>query len=119
MVVAEYEGGRYLVSMLGKDANWCSTSASPGGGRQVLTAWPAPVTAYGEFEGLRLPAGGKAVWKLPDADLDYIDVTITELHYDAAQLARCPRPRRREGLACRCATPDGWDAAGAGRCPGG
>jgi hypothetical protein len=22
VVVAEYEGGRYLVSMLGKDANW-------------------------------------------------------------------------------------------------
>jgi hypothetical protein len=94
VVVAEYEGGRYLVSMLGKDANWCSTSASPGGGRQVLTAWPAPVTAYGEFEGLRLPAGGKAVWKLPDGDLDYINVTITELHYDAgaAGPASAPAP---------------------------
>jgi hypothetical protein len=62
------------------------------GGRQVLTAWPAPVTAYGEFEGLRLPVRGKAVWKLPDGDLEYVDVTITELHYAAGAPDRVPAP---------------------------
>jgi Family of unknown function (DUF6544) len=44
--------------------------------------WSTPVTGYGEFEGLRLPARGKAVYKLPGGDFDYIDVTITGLHYD-------------------------------------
>src|SRR5580693_7902635 len=67
------------------------------GGRQVLTAWPTPVTAYGEFEGLRLPAGDKAVWKLPDADLDYIDVTITELHYDVGAAGPVPAPAPEGG----------------------
>jgi hypothetical protein len=62
------------------------------GGRQVLTAWSTPVTAYGEFEGLKLPTGGKAVWKLPDGDLDYIDVTITELRYDAGTAGPVPAP---------------------------
>jgi len=44
--------------------------------------WSTPVTGYGEFEGLRLPTRGKATWKLPGGDLEYIEVTITDLHYD-------------------------------------
>ena len=52
--------------------------------------WSTPVTGYGEFEGLLLPAVGKAIYKLPGGDLDYIDVTITDLHYDSA-----PAPERR------------------------
>jgi Family of unknown function (DUF6544) len=44
--------------------------------------WSTPVTGYGEFEGLRLPATGKAIYKLPGGDLEYINVTLTELHYD-------------------------------------
>ena len=44
--------------------------------------WSTPVTGYGEFEGLRLPACGKAIYKLTGGDLEYIDVTITDLHYD-------------------------------------
>jgi deazaflavin-dependent oxidoreductase (nitroreductase family) len=35
LVVAEYEGGRYLVSMLGKDANWVH-NVRAAGGRAVL-----------------------------------------------------------------------------------
>jgi hypothetical protein len=54
--------------------------------------WSTPVTAYGEFESLRLPARGKAVWKLPDADFDYIDVSITELNYDVGAAGRVPAP---------------------------
>jgi hypothetical protein len=44
--------------------------------------WSTPITGYSEFEGLRLPATGKAIYKLPDGDLEYINVTLTELHYD-------------------------------------
>ena len=46
--------------------------------------WSTPITGYGEFEGLRLPASGKAIYEFPDGDLEYINVTITELHYDTA-----------------------------------
>ena len=46
--------------------------------------WSTPFTGYGEFEGLRLPATGKAIYKLPGGDLEYINVTLTELHYDTA-----------------------------------
>ena len=44
--------------------------------------WSTPVTGYGEFEGLRLPVGGPAIWKLPEEDFAYIEVTVTDLHYD-------------------------------------
>ena len=49
--------------------------------------WSTPFTGYGEFEGLRLPTRGTAVYKLPAGDLEYIDVTVTELRYDTG-LAR-------------------------------
>ena len=49
--------------------------------------WSTPVTGYGEFEGLRLPARGKAIYRLPGGDLEYIDVTITDLHYDTGAAA--------------------------------
>ena len=46
--------------------------------------WSTPITGYGEFVGLRLPVCGKALYKLPDGDLDYIEVTVTGLHYETA-----------------------------------
>ena len=48
-----------------------------------LATWSVPVIEYGEVEGLRLPVRVKAVWKLADGDLDYIDVRITQLQYEA------------------------------------
>jgi hypothetical protein len=50
--------------------------------------WSTPITGYGEFEGLRLPARGKAAFKLPGGDFDYIDVTVTDVHYDTGAAPR-------------------------------
>ena len=50
--------------------------------RQQPGTWSTPITGYGEFEGLRLPARGKAIYKFPGGDLEYIDVALTGLHYD-------------------------------------
>jgi hypothetical protein len=48
-----------------------------------LRPWTAPTYAYGEFEGLRLPVRGAAVWTLPDGtELEYITVELTEVEYD-------------------------------------
>ena len=44
--------------------------------------WSTPITGYGEFEGLRLPARGKPAFKLPGGDFEYIEVTVTGLRYD-------------------------------------
>ncbi len=48
-----------------------------------LRPWTAPTYAYGEFEGLRLPVSGAAVWTLPDGtELPYIEVELTDVEYD-------------------------------------
>ena len=48
-----------------------------------MPARPAPTYAYGEFEGLRLPTSGAAVWTLPDGtELPYIEVELTDVAYD-------------------------------------
>jgi hypothetical protein len=57
-------------------------SAMAGSGSRLAT-WSVPITEYGEIEGLRLPVRVKAVWRLTDGDLDYIDVRITQLQYAA------------------------------------
>ncbi len=53
------------------------------GGRFELRPWSAPAYAYGEFEGLRLPVRGAAVWTLPDGTaFPYIDVELTDVAFD-------------------------------------
>ncbi len=48
-----------------------------------LRPWSAPTHAYGEFEGLRLPVKGAAVWTLPDGTrLPYIEVELLEVVSD-------------------------------------
>lgn len=44
--------------------------------------WSTPISAYGEFNGLRLPVRGQGVWKLPDGDFAYIDLGIPQLEYN-------------------------------------
>jgi hypothetical protein len=50
-----------------------------------LETWSTPVYEYGELAGLRLPVRGGAVWKLAEGDLEYADITITSLEYDAVE----------------------------------
>jgi len=51
-------------------------------GTYELDTWSTPITEYGEYEGLKLPVKAKAVWKLKEGDLEYIDVVITDLAYN-------------------------------------
>ncbi|WP_292388916.1 DUF6544 family protein [Methanosarcina sp. UBA5] len=53
-----------------------------GNGRFELENWSTPIREYGEFEGLRLPIKGAAVWNLREGDMEYIDATVTDLKYD-------------------------------------
>jgi hypothetical protein len=50
------------------------------------TPWSTPVTAYGEFCGLKIPVAGQAVWHLPSGDFTYIDLRVEEITYDSG----CP-----------------------------
>jgi hypothetical protein len=74
------------IHRLGARRYWTAGASRP-------ETWSTPVAGYGEFEGLRLPARGTAIYKLPGGDLEYIDVTITDLHYDTGAAAPEGRPR--------------------------
>jgi hypothetical protein len=47
-----------------------------------LENWSTPIKEYGEFEGIKLPIKGAGVWNLKEGDLEYIDVTVTDLQYN-------------------------------------
>jgi hypothetical protein len=49
---------------------------------RALETWETPVGRYGELAGLRLPATGSAVWKLPSGDLDYIELEVTGVAFE-------------------------------------
>ncbi len=47
-----------------------------------LDTWSTPISAYGEFAGLKLPSHGSAEWNLPDGDLSYIQLELKEIEYE-------------------------------------
>lgn len=47
-----------------------------------LDPWSTPILEYGMRAGLRIPVRGKAVWHLESGDLDYADLTITDVVYN-------------------------------------
>jgi hypothetical protein len=53
-----------------------------GDGAFSLEKWSTPITAYGVFNGLRLPAQGQAVWHLASGDLVYAELEIVDIVYN-------------------------------------
>ena len=51
-------------------------------GEYVKDTWETPMTRYGEFNGLRLPVEGEAVWRMSSGDFSYIRLEITALEYN-------------------------------------
>jgi hypothetical protein len=66
----------------GKVTNFVAPRYRTVSGTSELTPWSTPITAYGEFGGFKLPVKGKAVWKLPEGDLEYMDVVFPALEYN-------------------------------------
>jgi len=56
------------------------------GGQYSLDTWSTPVSAYREFNGVRMPTEGRGVWNLSSGDLPYIKPRVTGIEYN--RLAR-------------------------------
>ena len=67
----------------GRLTNFVARRYAIAGKSRDLRTWSVPVSGYGKFEGLKLPVRVKAVWKLTEGDREDIDVTLTDLRYDA------------------------------------
>lgn len=51
-------------------------------GAYTLDTWATPFTEYATMAGLYLPVRGQAVWRLPQGDLPYADLTLTSVEYN-------------------------------------
>lgn len=50
--------------------------------RGGLESWTNPITAYGEFDGVRVPVAGEGVWNYATGDFSYIRWHVTNIEYD-------------------------------------
>jgi hypothetical protein len=81
------DGGRSVSAVMhfddeGRITNFTTDRYREDDGAFSLDPWSTPMTGYGEMAGLNLPLKGTAVWKLPDGDLPYAELEITELAYN-------------------------------------
>jgi hypothetical protein len=53
-----------------------------GNGKFELENWSTPIREYGELGGLKVPLKGSGVWNLKEGDLEYINVTVTDLEHN-------------------------------------
>jgi hypothetical protein len=44
--------------------------------------WSTPISGYKDFNGIILPSGGKAVWKLKTGDFAYIELELVNIEYN-------------------------------------
>lgn len=55
-------------------------------GVYVKDRWETPITEYGEFNGLKLPIKGYALWKMDSGDFSYINIEITDIEYNRSDI---------------------------------
>jgi len=52
--------------------------------RGTRLPWSTPITAYGEFDGVKIPAGGEGRWKYETGDFACIRLRITDVEYESS-----------------------------------
>jgi hypothetical protein len=51
----------------------------------AVVPWSTPISAYGEFDGLRVPTTGEALYSHDTGDLSYIRLTVTDVGHNISQ----------------------------------
>lgn len=80
--------GRWFFDEQGRITNFLAKRYRESDGEYSLDDWATPITSYGMLAGLNLPTSGQAVWHLPDGDLMYADLAITEVEYNTPRAER-------------------------------
>ncbi len=85
------DGGKSVTARMffddeGRLTNFTAKRYREIGGDFSLDEWATPITDYGELAGLNLPLRGQAVWHLPEGDLVYADLAITEVKYNSTRV---------------------------------
>lgn len=58
---------------------------SPTGSTYEKTAWSTPISEYKEFNGMKLPSYGEAIWHFPEGDYTYAKLRIEEVEYNVSE----------------------------------
>lgn len=74
--------GRMYFDDEGRLLNFVASRYREKQGAFTCDPWSTPITEYGVFEDLRLPIRGEAVWQLPEGDLSYIKLCVTDVTYN-------------------------------------
>lgn len=48
----------------------------------AVQRWSTPISAYGEFGGIRMPVAGEGIWRYAGGDFAYIRLRITDVEYN-------------------------------------
>jgi hypothetical protein len=73
-----------FIDAVGQITNFTAQRYREIDGEFSLDSWSTPITGYREFNGLKLPLRGSALWHLPAGNLTYIELELKELEYDLA-----------------------------------
>jgi len=58
-----------------------------GGGKDAQRhLWKIEVLAYKTFEGIKVPALCRVIWKLPEGDFEWLQLSVTEVNYNPTNL---------------------------------
>ncbi|MDX1436493.1 MAG: DUF6544 family protein [Anaerolineales bacterium] len=75
--------GRMHFDSQGRPTNFTAMRYREVDGDFSLDPWSTPMTGYGRLGGLNLPVEARAVWNLPGGDLEYVNLRITKIEYNA------------------------------------
>jgi hypothetical protein len=92
-------GGRVTVDERGAPVDFVTTDRFvnlPGGLRRA--EWHTPISGWADVDGRPRPEGVRALWRLPEGDLPYIEGRIDDVVYDRAPFAPGAADRRHRLL---------------------
>lgn len=78
----EQVSGRFYFDDEGRVLSFIADRYAEHDGSYRLATWATPMTEYGMFEGLRVPCVGRGIWQLPEGDLTYIKLRVTDVAYN-------------------------------------
>jgi hypothetical protein len=71
-----------MIDGAGRLVNFVTRRYRENKGGFTLDIWETPMLEHGMLAGLNMPIRGQAVWKLPNGDLPYADLKLTEVQYN-------------------------------------
>jgi hypothetical protein len=74
--------GRVYFDDAGRVLSFIAERYGENNGTYRLDTWSTPMTEYSIYDGFRVPGVGWGVWQLPEGDLTYIKLRVTNIAYN-------------------------------------